>query len=1774
MKLKQKLMAAILVVMMLAGYVATLTDAVIAAGISLAEQNGKTNHVNVEFNSYFAGEEHSKIFELGKEAKLYLKLKVSNTGYLKNGVVQFLDANFEVDSNSLKNDKIQNSSKDKINLKQINNGEEFTIEVPLTMITGEKIDKDFFHKTSIVKFTGTYMDENGKEKSIEKEISNQLNWRGTAKVELAGEISKYLPYQVGNEKGVLIQARIRSNLKDNQLPVAKTKLEVSLPEIGLSSGSVKPERITVIANTTAGTNDKANYEFSEENYTYNSETNKIEIVVENKEENGKIAWNKNAADEYLVNFIYLGEAVYEQVQTQLEKAKQTMKTEEEITEGQVNENAIIGEIEVKAGIETYSSEKTHLEQSGKINYHIEQAKGELVDVNISTIKKLSKGYMYANLVKAEKEAKKQNIEAKKETTYEVNYTVQIQDKTFVSGMEFQTVTPKYMDKEENKYNIQTHSKTVKIAENIFNKMLGEEGKIEIFNKSGDKLAELTNNLEKDSNGYYTVDIANAKVNEIIIKTTKPISEGNIEIIVEKAILANQKYSKEEIENFNKITEGIQTKAYNTVVESKNEEEHIEVTKEIIVADNKKETKISLIEPVSKAEISVGTQNLSTIVENKDVEMRVVLDTSSNENALYKNPTFQIMLPENIEKLNIKSVDLLLEDELKIKETKVVEQNGRKVILLTLTGTQTKYMDNGASNKKEVENVISKGANIVIKADITFKKLTPSANSNIYLYYTNENTDLFEKYYQNPNLKSNGTANTVTMGLATTGIQIISPNGVVAENHMSGFKSNTNISNTTGTQQTENIDAHGAAKEVTIGGSIVNNYNNSIENVFVLGRIPFNGNKAVDSATDLGSNFTMKLKSKMTTSGIDSSKVKVYYSTNGEATKDLNAINSNNGWTENPSNMAEVKSYLIVISGEVAKGTQFDFDYKTELPANLSYSQTAYSNYKVYYDNKMPDATLGETKIAGVVGLTTGQGPELQVNVTSSSKTVREGQIVRMTATIKNVGGLTAENAKLLITAPEGTVHTEIPEGMKAYIDSNNKEKAIALGNIKAGETITREYELRIKKGKKTETITNSDGTTQTIEKNEYPGDKELQNIVKVSADNMSNDIQSEAYTFTVLKGDLEIINTPNVNETSILQNGYRVRYTIQVKNISYDKDLNNVTLNITIPNGVKVSELYYSDTFTFNEKKTDNIITNGNNISINLGKLQSSILYWSQISGGDHENTETGPQQKVIRETVYILMEVELENFSGVHEFLMNAKADETEAHYSNSKKLVAEAVNFKLEQKALDNQYVKEGSEYTYHFTVENTGKVASYSNIIEMPIPEGIKLVNAKYTYDGETKTTASARDGKLTINIYSLEAGAKVDLVVTVKANLLPDKNDKEIITKASISARGFETIESNTVKAIIEYDEDAHKVEQPGGNTPGGNTPGGSTPSGSYKITGTAWIDENRNGQRDESEEILAGVQVVLLYKANSQIVKDATTGAEKITTTNANGKYEFTNLKPGEYLVLFLYDAGKYSITDYQKQGVADSVNSDATNMKIVLNGEQRQAGVSNTIKITNAHVRDIDIGLFVAEKFDLRLDKYISKITVTTPSNGTKVYNYNNSKMTKREIASKDVGKSSLVVEYKIVVTNEGQVEGFVKKIIDYLPEDAKFSSELNKDWYLSDNNGAVYNTALENEKIAPGQSKEVKLVLSFNINNKNIGKMINNNAEIYESYNELGLEDIDSIPANRLESEDDMSSADIMLSVATGKVIIYTTFVLAVVALLGFGIFEIKKRVLTEKKN
>ena len=248
-----------------------------------------------------------------------------------------------------------------------------------------------------------------------------------------------------------------------------------------------------------------------------------------------------------------------------------------------------------------------------------------------------------------------------------------------------------------------------------------------------------------------------------------------------------------------------------------------------------------------------------------------------------------------------------------------------------------------------------------------------------------------------------------------------------------------------------------------------------------------------------------------------------------------------------------------------------------------------------------------------------------------------------------------------------------------------------------------------------------------------------------------------------------------------------------------------------------------------------------------------------------------------------------------------------------------------------------------------------------------------------------------------------------------------------------------------------------------------------------------------------------------------------------------------------------------------------SINSDAIEFEMEIEGSNKKVAVSDVLKIEDTDIRDIDIGLYIAEKFDLKLDKHISKITLTTPTIGTQVYNKNNEKLSKVEVLNKNVGQSSFIVEYKIIVTNEGTAAGYVKKVVDYLPKEAKFNSELNKDWFLA-KDGNAYNSILADVKLEPGQSKELTLVLSYNITEDLIGNIVNNNAEIYESYNEQGLQDIDSKAGNKIPTEDDMSNADIAVSIVTGKIVGYTILTLFILAILVFGIYEIKKQVLDKK--
>ena len=91
-----------------------------------------------------------------------------------------------------------------------------------------------------------------------------------------------------------------------------------------------------------------------------------------------------------------------------------------------------------------------------------------------------------------------------------------------------------------------------------------------------------------------------------------------------------------------------------------------------------------------------------------------LKRNSKDDPLYENPTLTFEMPEEIEKVVINDVKLLYDDELKLGEYKVTQnEKGNQTIVIPLLGKQTKYQSDGINNG----TVVRISANLLLKQDI-------------------------------------------------------------------------------------------------------------------------------------------------------------------------------------------------------------------------------------------------------------------------------------------------------------------------------------------------------------------------------------------------------------------------------------------------------------------------------------------------------------------------------------------------------------------------------------------------------------------------------------------------------------------------------------------------------------------------------------------------------------------------------------------------------------------------------------------------------------------------------------------------------------------------------------------------------------------------------------------------------------------------------------------------------------------------------------------------
>ena len=495
-------------------------------------------------------------------------------------------------------------------------------------------------------------------------------------------------------------------------------------------------------------------------------------------------------------------------------------------------------------------------------------------------------------------------------------------------------------------------------------------------------------------------------------------------------------------------------------------------------------------------------------------------------------------------------------------------------------------------------------------------------------------------------------------------------------------------------------------------------------------------------------------------------------------------------------------------------------------------------------------------------------------------------------------------------------------------------------------------------------------------------------------------------------------------------------------------------------------------------------------------------------------------------------------------------------------------------------------GEEINYTITVRNTGSNAAEFEVKDN-IPEQLEVTKLSYEVDGreidnfETSTQDISIVNTLEPNstlIVKIAATARE--IETENAQIITVNNVAKLINgeneqTSNVVATRVQTIaaeinrapdpaevgeipndDNTTTTPTIDDNNTVEGNETTGNSTTGGNTDEPGTEENAYSISGVAWLDNNRDGKRDEGEDLLSGVTVTLINSTTGETVKNSE-GNAVTTTTDESGAYTFSNVANGTYLVMFDFDTNEYTVTTYQKNGVEATQNSDAIMSNVNVDGSSKRAGVTNNIQVNGADITNIDIGLIKNAIFDLSLDKKISSITVVN-AKGTKTKEYRNKNFAKVDLVAKYMNNTNVIVTYKFVITNKGEVTGYVDRLVDNLPSGLEFNSELNKDWYRG-SDGNLY-TGLNGVTIKPGESKEVELVLTKKTTENSTGTF-SNNAEL------ASITNIEAIEEKEAAKENNKSSADVVISIKTGSAMLYTGITLAGVAIIGAGVYLVKKK-------
>lgn len=620
------------------------------------------------------------------------------------------------------------------------------------------------------------------------------------------------------------------------------------------------------------------------------------------------------------------------------------------------------------------------------------------------------------------------------------------------------------------------------------------------------------------------------------------------------------------------------------------------------------------------------------------------------------------------------------------------------------------------------------------------------------------------------------------------------------------------------------------------------------------------------------------------------------------------------------------------------------------------------------------------------------------------------------------------------------------------------------------------------------------------------------------------------------------------------------------------------------------------DVFTFFGRKcivirlegeqTENSIQNGDtvinlslqlNIKNTVGTTQTQTLYYYNVTS--YENGEgktdeinvslvpTSHEQQEVVENKEVVEELPNAEEPEIEEFEWNQVNEETIENNENTLNYMdVRIIGDKL------GDLIKVGDEYYYYIYVHNLEYDFS-GFTIKNTIPDGLELIDAKlygynsveYDYTNELNTQGlleyNSQTKELKLNIENIGLGTSV-LKIKVKANTLAEKEySKEIVNSTSIF-KGEELIEKEEVKSTIS--DTFLQINKKG-------------------EVAEKQVDEKieyeleiKNLGKFESEEKTIKIKLPNELKPGVILIKQIVGDYALTIPMESNEEEIVLSIEGEETLDLKIIAYYETEVAEDLLVKAIVKIDNEDFEWKTKLlktryylpneDGSENENKPDEQNEPTNPTTPEDEANLNeeIQEKaeFDLSLAQNLKKITVTNKA-GTSVYEYkDNTSFAKIEIPAKYMDGSQVTFEYEITVKNEGTIEGYARKIADYVPKGLSFNSELNPDWYVGDD-GNLYSVALIDKLLKPEDTATLKLVLTKKMTTSNTGT-IENLAEIYEATNELNIQ--------ADNKQNDMAKVEVLIAVKTGEIVTYLMLWIMVFTILIYGTHKTKKILLNKK--